>query len=89
MDPALAKVGLPVKCAYGDCTTSGFVKPGSDYGGWYKSRLFRFKRKRWFCPKHFEEGKAIDDKFYKTYKTPDPELSPESATEALYKLLED
>jgi hypothetical protein len=88
MDPALTKVGLPVSCAFGDCETKGFVKPKSDYGGWYKSRLFRFKRKRWFCPKHFEEGKAIDDKFYEKYKTPVAKLPPEDATEALYKLLD-
>lgn len=88
MDQSLIKVGLPVSCAFGDCEVTGYVKPASDYGGWYKSRLFRFKRKRWFCPDHAKEGKAIDDKFYQNYKTPAPEIKPEDATEALYKLLD-
>jgi len=95
MEAALEAIGLPVKCAYGDCDTKGFVKPrnteNADYGGWYKSKLFRFKRKRWFCPEHYEQGRAIDNKFYENYRTPDPypEKQTEATTEELYKLLDD
>jgi len=90
MDQALIKVGLPVQCAYGDCMTTGFVKPGADHGGWYKSKLFRFKRKRWFCPKHYEKGREIDNKFYENYKTPDPypEKETDTTLDDLYKALD-
>jgi hypothetical protein len=70
----------------------GFVKPRSDYGGWYKSKLFRFRpRKRWYCPEHHDFGKHRDDHFYDRYKTPEPpveEKVTESTTEELYKLLD-
>lgn len=91
MDQALIQVGLPVKCAYGDCESKGFVKPHSDYGGWYKSKFFRFRpRKRWYCPDHYEEGRAIDNKFYENYRTPDPypEQQTENTVDELYKLLD-
>ena len=92
MDQALIQVGLPVQCAYGDCGQKGFVKPRSDYGGWYKSKLFRFRpRKRWYCPEHHDFGKQRDDHFYDRYKTPEPpveEKVTESTTEELYKLLD-
>lgn len=87
MEQGLIEVGLPVKCY--KCKKNGFVKPRTDYGGWYKSKLFRFKRLRWFCPEHYEVGRAIDNKFYENYKTPDPYPEPEDATEELYKLLDD
>lgn len=90
MDQAIIQVGLPVKCAYGDCKATGFVKPASDYGGWYKSRLFRFRiSKRWFCPKHAQKGKDIDKKFYEMTKTPAPAAEPAKETvEDLYALLD-
>ena len=90
MEAALEAVGLPVSCAFGDCEVKGFVKPRTDYGGWYKSKLFRFKRKRWFCPDHYEHGRAIDNKFYENFKTPDPYTDDETehAVNELYKLLD-
>lgn len=85
-------MGLPVACAFGDCEAKGHVKPQSDYGGWYKSKMFRFRpRKRWFCPEHYEQGRAIDNKFYENYRTPDPypeKAQVEKTEEELYKLLD-
>jgi hypothetical protein len=91
MEEALRQIGLPVKCAYGDCEVTGHVKPGTDYGGWYKSKMFRFKpRKRWFCPEHYEDGRRIDNKFYENYRTPDPypEQEAEATIDELYKLID-
>lgn len=93
MDQALIQVGLPVKCGWGDCETTGFVKPkcvDPSHGGWYKSKLFRLKKKRWFCPEHYEEGRVIDNKFYENYKTPDPypEEQVEQTVDELYALLD-
>ena len=89
MDQALIQVGLPVKCAYGDCGVTSFVKP-HNYGGWYKSRLMRFKRKKWFCPAHAKKGEDIDNRFYQTYATPVEKVELKDSTEEeLYKLLED
>lgn len=92
MDQALSKVGLPVKCAYGDCKAKSLVRPQSDYGGWYKSKLFRYKQHlRWFCPKHYEKGREIDNKFYENYQTPDPYPQEEidKTQDELYKLLDE
>lgn len=85
MDEALIQVGLPVKCIYADCQTRGFVKPGTDYGGWYKARIYRKRKNKWFCPEHYNNGKEADERFY---KTPQPELK-DTTEEELYKLLED
>ena len=89
MDQAIIKVGLPVTCR--KCKVKGFVKPHTDYGGWYKSKIFRLQRLRWFCPDHYEDGRRIDNHFYENYKTPDPypeEVAQEKATEDLYALLD-
>jgi len=88
MDEALIQIGLPVKCIYADCQAKGFVKPKTDYDGWYKAKLYRRKRKRWFCPEHKLEGVDLDKKFYEDYKTPEPEVKENTEAE-LYKLLED
>jgi hypothetical protein len=89
MEQALIQVGLPVTCGLGDCETKGFVKPWTDYGGWYRSKLFRRRpRQKWFCPDHHQEGQAIDNRFYENYKTPDPEPEPENVEADLYKLLD-
>lgn len=53
------------------CKTTGTVKPHS-YGGWYKSKLLRRIKNKWFCPTHYTNGKAMDNKFYEEYKTPQP-----------------
>lgn len=94
MDQALIQIGLPVHCAWGDCEASGFVKPkfvDETHGGWYKSKMFRMRpRKRWFCPDHYEEGRAFDNRFYENFRTPDPypaDMTKE-AQEELYKLLD-
>jgi hypothetical protein len=84
-------LGLPVTCGYGDCGQKGFVKPRTDYGGWYKSKIFRFKpRKKWFCPNHYEHGRQIDNRFYANYMTPDPypDTGEGSIEEQLYALLD-
>lgn len=86
MEAALYSVGLPVTCRH--CGEKGFVKPHTDHGGWYKSKLFRTKRIRWYCPEHYQMGRDVDNKFYENYKTPDPEPTPEDATAELYKLLD-
>lgn len=86
MEAALEQVGLPVKCR--KCRKKGFVKPRTDYGGWYKSKLLRFKPNRWFCPKHYEIGRKMDNHFYENYRTPDPEPEPENVEDELYKLLD-
>lgn len=91
MEEALIQVGLPVKCSYGDCDKTGYVKPATNYSGWYKSKMLRLKiKKRWFCPEHYEEGRAIDNRFYENYKTPDPYPEPKTETtvEELYDLLD-
>lgn len=94
MEEAIIQVGLPVTCAYGDCGAKTFVKPSTDYGGWYKSKFFRFRfKKRWYCPEHYDKGREIDNKFYENFKTPDPytdkELeSMEATQDELYKLLD-
>lgn len=92
MEEALIQVGLPVKCR--KCLKEGRVKPAfvdPTHGGWYKSKMFRTKRLRWYCPEHYELGREEDNRFYENYKTPDP--YPEDATvaqteEELYKLLD-
>lgn len=88
MDETLLQVGLPVKCR--KCDTKGFVKPDKKYGGWYKSRLFRTKRLRWYCPEHHDIGKSVDDKFFKTVDNqPREEVDQQaSVEEELYKLLD-
>lgn len=83
----IAHVGMPVTCR--QCKVKAFVKPNTDYDGWYKSKIFRFKRLRWFCPEHYEIGREIDNRFYENYKTPDPEPEPENVEAELYNLLED
>lgn len=89
MDAYLVHTGLPVTCAFGDCEAKGNVKPHSDYGGWYKSKMFRMHfRKRWFCPEHYQEGRTMDNKFYENYKTPDPEPTPVDVEAELYALLD-
>lgn len=89
MEQALLQVGLPVQCARSDCDTKGFVKPQSDYGGWYKSKLFRFRPKlKWYCPEHHDYGQLRDTTFYKRYATPEPIETIESTEEELYKLLD-
>ncbi len=88
MEEALKQVGLPVKCAFGDCGRRSTVKPKTDYNGWYKSKIFRYvHRKKWWCPDHYQKGREIDNKFYENYKTPDPEPTPENIEAELYKLI--
>ena len=95
IDNALLRVGLPVRCGFGDCGATGFVKPkcvDPKHAGWYKSKLFRrTSKKRWYCPEHYEEGRAIDNRFYENYKTPDPYPEPkqvEETVDELYKLID-
>lgn len=94
MEEALIQVGLPVRCAYGDCGVTGHVKPkfvDETHGGWYKSKFFRLRpRKRWFCPEHYEQGREIDNRFYENWKTPDPytEKDTDNIEEELYALLD-
>jgi hypothetical protein len=93
MEEFFIRVGLPVVCAWSDCGTKGNIKPkfiDETHGGWYKSKLLRTKRKKWFCPEHYEQGRALDNRFFENYKTPDPypEDQTEAATAELYKLLD-
>lgn len=83
MEQALIKVGLPVKCR--KCGKKGFVKPGTDYGGWFGSRLFKLRHLRWYCPKHAKIGKAVDDRFFEHCR--DPEPAPDAIAD-LYAILD-
>lgn len=60
MDEALSKVGLLVKCR--KCLKEGRVAPGTDYNGWFKSKIFTTWRLRWYCPEHYEIGENEDQK---------------------------
>lgn len=84
MDQALIKIGLPVSCSA--CGEKGYVKPATDYGGWYKQKLIT--KTRWYCPAHSEAirkfVKSLDEKF----ATPEPEKTLEATTEELYALLD-
>lgn len=82
MDEVLVKVGLPVKCR--KCRVRGFIKPGSDYGGWFKSKLFTRPHLRWYCPEHAEIGKAVDARF----NTMGITALPDTTEEELYALLD-
>lgn len=95
MEQAITLIGLPVKCGYGDCGRIGLVRPQTDYGGWYKSKLHRFHhKKKWWCPEHYDFAKQRDEHFYKfrdNYPTPLPEPvveTVESTTEELYDLID-
>lgn len=83
MDQALTQVGLPVRCAWADCQTKGFVKPATDHGGW-----MRRTGRRWYCPDHAKEAKQFYDSIVAKYATPDPEPIPEDTEAELYKLLD-
>lgn len=84
MDQSLIKVGLPVTCS--SCGEKGFVKPGSDYSGWYRRRLGH--KSRWYCPADAISIKKLVESLEQKYRTPEPEQTPEDTTEALYKLLD-
>jgi len=92
VEEAIIQVGLAVKCSYGDCETAGRVKPATDYGGWYKLKMFRLRnwKKRWYCPEHYEQGRELDNRFYENWKTPDPYTEKDTANieEELYALLD-
>lgn len=94
MEAALVQIGLPVICGFADCGAKDLVKPHTNHNGWYKSKLFRkVLRKKWYCPEHYQQGREIDNHFYKNYLTPDPyddeEIkSIESTQDELYKLLD-
>jgi hypothetical protein len=83
MDQALVQVGLPVRCSWGECSTQGFVKPRTDYGGW-----MRRSTKRWYCPDHAKKAKEHYDSIVEQYRNPKPEPAPTNTTEELYKLLD-
>jgi hypothetical protein len=83
VDMAIELVGCPVKCR--KCYAKGMVKPGTDYGGWYKSRFYRLQKYKWYCPEHRAIGEKVDWQFYESNKTPEPKLSTE---DELYKLLD-
>lgn len=88
MDQALIKIGLPVKCH--TCEQRGYIKPGTNYGGWYKYKPLR-KPIIWYCPTEAEKirqyRKGIEDR----YATPAPSpqaVAQASTEEELYKLLD-
>lgn len=86
VEEALKRVGLPVKCHV--CKTRGFIKPNTDYGGWYKLKVLRSPSK-WYCP---EEAKAVKQSrhdFDARYNTPEEKIdTTEQAKDELYKLLD-
>lgn len=90
MEQAILAVGLPVTCI--DCGAKGSVKPRSDYGGWYKSRLLRNRAKKWYCPSHAVKYKKVEDRFLSggySKNTPiEVETKEKSVEEQLYDLID-
>ena len=82
VDEVLVRMGLPVKCR--KCKKQGFVRPISDYGGWFKSKIFRAPYLRWYCPKHYKIGEAVDARYNTTGIT----ALSDTTEEELYALLD-
>lgn len=82
MEETLIQVGLPVRCR--KCRERGFIKAGSDYNGWFKSKIFKQPHLRWYCPDHAKIGKAVDDRFNTVGIT----AAPDTTEEELYALLD-
>lgn len=82
MDAAIEQIGLPVKCYR--CKERGFVKPRTDYEGWYRVKISG--RSRWYCPEHSSSASVFYKSMKDGYKTPEITLTTE---QELYKLLED
>jgi len=85
MDEALIQVGLPVKCR--TCGKKGYVKPHTDYNGWYRWKLLR-EVSRWYCPDDAPKGVAMKQNMDDGYPTPELETAPEDIEAELYKLLD-
>lgn len=85
MEQALIQVGLPVRCCWADCEATGFVKPGTDYGGWVR-RL----RKSWYCPEHAKQAQEFYNNIVERYRTPEPVIDEvEQTVDDLYKLIDE
>lgn len=54
MEYVIERIGLPVRCHI--CKVLGFVKPRTDYGGWF--RLKSLGRVLWYCPEHAAGGES-------------------------------
>lgn len=82
MDNALSQVGLLVKCR--KCLKESRVAPGTDYNGWFKSKIFTTWRLRWYCPEHYEIGENVDKKAFVNIGAPEPiEPNPNWGTSGL------
>lgn len=82
MDEALIKIGLPVTCS--SCGDKAFVKPNTDYNGWYCRRLG--SRRRWYCPKDSVHLKRMIESMNEAHVA--PPARPEETIEDLYRLLD-
>lgn len=87
MDAALLQVGLPVRCR--KCRVQGFVRPQTDYGGWWRLKLLR-GRSIWYCPEDRLDGQHGEEAIKSWYpdKKAEPVVDTSTTEEELYKLLE-
>lgn len=88
VEETIERVGLPVKCRI--CKVRGYIKPRTDYGGWYKFKPIR-KPTVWYCPVEAEKIKIYRQSILDRYATPapSPEVVAQAKTEEeLYKLLD-
>jgi hypothetical protein len=87
-EEVIERIGLPVKCH--TCKKRGFVKPRTDYGGWYKYKPIG-RSIIWYCPGEAEQVKQWRQGFQDRYATPAPSqeaVAKASTEEELYKLLD-
>lgn len=84
VENAIELVGLPVKCHR--CHAKGFVKPRTDYGGWYHWKAYH--KSHWFCTECADGARNVREGVTQRYLTPEPKPAPEDVTEELYKLLD-
>lgn len=87
MDAALLQVGLPVRCR--KCRVRGFVRPQTDYGGWWRLKLLR-GRSIWYCPEHALDGREGEQAIIDRYpdKKAEPVVDTATTEEELYALLD-
>lgn len=58
MEEALIQIGLPVRCH--QCGESGYVKPGTDWGGWARWKSLRGTC-IWYCPDHADAAQRLSN----------------------------
>lgn len=84
MESALTKVGLPVKCR--TCGTRAFVKPNSDYDGWWRIKIMG--KPVWYCPEDVPKGQGMHSGVANLLETMTPLETSDHTVDELYKLLD-